>query len=175
ENEGRLTQPLRYNPTTDRYEAVEWGEAMAEIGRELAAIRSRDPRRTVFYTSGRASLETSYMYQLFARIYGNNNLPDSSNMCHETTSVELPETIGQSVGTVRLEDFDHVGTILFFGQNVGSNSPRMLHQLKDAVERGTTIITFNPLKERGLERFVDPQNPVQMLTPKETRTRKSVE
>ena len=169
ENEGRLTQPLRYNPATDRYEAVEWGEAMAEIGRELAAIRSRDPRRTVFYTSGRASLETSYMYQLFARIYGNNNLPDSSNMCHETTSVALPETIGQSVGTVRLEDFDHVGTILFFGQNVGSNSPRMLHQLKDAVERGTTIITFNPLKERGLERFVDPQNPVQMLTPNETR------
>ena len=169
ENEGRLTHPLRHNHETDRYEAVDWADAMAEIGRELAAIRSRDPRRAVFYTSGRASLETSFMYQLFARIYGNNNLPDSSNMCHETTSVALPETIGVPVGTVRLEDFDHVSTILFFGQNVGSNSPRMLHQLKDAVKRGATIITFNPLRERGLERFVDPQNPVQMLTPDETR------
>jgi len=169
ENEGRLTHPLRYDPATDRYEAVEWAQAMAEIGRELAAIRAEDPKRAVFYTSGRAALETSYMYQLFARIYGNNNLPDSSNMCHETTSVALPESIGAPVGTVRLEDFDTVSTILFLGQNVGSNSPRMLHQLKDAVERGATIITFNPLRERGLERFVDPQNPAQMLSPDETR------
>jgi len=169
ENQGRLTHPLRYNGETDRYEAVGWDEAMAEIGRELATIRAKDPRRAVFYMSGRASLETAYMYQLFARIYGNNNLPDSSNMCHETTSVALPESIGVPDGTVRLEDFETVSTILFFGQNVGSNSPRMLHQLKDAVERGTTIITFNPLRERGLERFVDPQNPIQMLTPDETR------
>src|SRR5690606_37573064 len=104
-----------------------------------------------------------------ARLFGHNNLPDSSNMCHESTSVALPESIGIPVGTVRLEDFDHTDLILFFGQNVGSNSPRMLHQLKDAVERGATIITFNPLRERGLERFVDPQNPAQMLSPDETR------
>ncbi len=169
ENQGRLTEPLRYNQATDKYEAIEWADAIAEIGAELASIRADDPRRAVFYMSGRASLETAYMYQLFARIYGNNNLPDSSNMCHETTSVALPESIGVPVGTVRLGDFDTVNTILFFGQNVGSNSPRMLHQLKDAVERGATIITFNPLRERGLERFVDPQNPVQMLTPDETR------
>ena len=169
EDQGRITHPLRYNRQTDCYEAVSWEDAMAGIGRELASIRGADPQRAVFYTSGRASLETAYMYQLFARLYGNNNLPDSSNMCHETTSVALPESIGVPVGTVRLEDFDNVSTILFFGQNVGSNSPRMLHQLKDAVERGTTIITFNPLRERGLERFVDPQNPVQMLTPDETK------
>src|SRR5690606_7657952 len=104
-----------------------------------------------------------------ARLFGHNNLPDSSNMCHESTSVALPESIGIPVGTVRLEDFDHTDLILFFGQNVGSNSPRMLHQLKDAVERGATIITFNPLRERGLERFVDPQNVAQMLSPDETR------
>lgn len=169
EDQGRITHPLRYNPDTDRYEPVGWDEAMAGIGHELAAIRRDDPRKAVFYTSGRAALETAYMYQLFARLYGNNNLPDSSNMCHETTSVALPESIGVPVGTVRLEDFESAGTILFFGQNVGSNSPRMLHQLKDAVERGATIITFNPLRERGLERFADPQNPVQMLTPDETR------
>ena len=169
EDRGRLTHPLRYDPPTDRYVGVSWDEAMAEIGRELAAIRTEDPHRTVFYMSGRAALETAYMYQLLARIYGNNNLPDSSNMCHETTSVALPESIGVPVGTVRLEDFETVSTILFFGQNVGSNSPRMLHQLKDAVERGATIVTFNPLRERGLERFVDPQNPMQMLTPDETR------
>lgn len=169
ENEGRLTHPMRYNRQTDRYEAVDWSEAMRDIGQELIGIRARDPKRAVFYTSGRASLETAYMYQLFARIYGNNNLPDSSNMCHETTSVALPESIGVPIGTVRLEDFEAASTIFFFGQNVGSNSPRMLHQLKDAVDRGATIITFNPLRERGLERFVDPQNPVQMLTPNETK------
>ncbi len=169
EDQGRLTHPLRYDAEADRYVGVSWDDAMAEIGRELATVRAEDPRRAVFYMSGRAALETAYMYQLFARIYGNNNLPDSSNMCHETTSVALPESIGVPVGTVRLEDFETVSTIMFFGQNVGSNSPRMLHQLKDAVERGTTIITFNPLRERGLERFVDPQNPVQMLTPDETR------
>ncbi len=169
EDEGRLTHPLRYDPGSNRYVPVSWDEAFREIGRELAAIRARDPERVIFYTSGRASLETSYMYQLFARLYGNNNLPDSSNMCHESTSVALPESIGVSVGTVTLEDFSHTDAIFFFGQNVGSNSPRMLHQLKDAVDRGVSIVSFNPLKERGLERFIDPQNPAQMLSRKPTR------
>ncbi|MFC7704286.1 FdhF/YdeP family oxidoreductase [Plastorhodobacter daqingensis] len=164
EQEGRLTHPMRFNHETDRYEPVSWDEAFAEIGRELAEIRARDPRRAVFYTSGRASLETSYMYQLFARLYGNNNLPDSSNMCHESTSVALPESIGVPIGTVQLEDFQETDTIFFFGQNVGSNSPRMLHQLKDARENGARIVTFNPLRERGLESFIDPQDPVQMIT-----------
>ncbi|WP_284041344.1 FdhF/YdeP family oxidoreductase [Vreelandella olivaria] len=169
ENEGRITHPMRFSHQTDRYEPVSWEEAISGIARELKEIRGRDPRRSVFYASGRASLETSYMYQLFARIYGNNNLPDSSNMCHETTSVALPEVIGVPVGTVMLEDFDEVDMILSFGQNVGSNSPRMLHQLKDAVKRGATVATFNPLRERGLERFINPQDPLQMLTLNETR------
>lgn len=169
EDQGRITHPMRFNHQTDHYEPVSWEEAVAGIARELADIRARDPRRSVFYASGRASLETSYMYQLFTRIYGNNNLPDSSNMCHETTSVALPEVIGVPVGTVTLEDFDEVDMILSFGQNVGSNSPRMLHQLQEAVERGATIVTFNPLRERGLERFVNPQRPAQMLFSDETR------
>ncbi len=142
---------------------------MAEIGRELKALRQEDPRSVVFYTSGRASLETSYMYALLARLYGNNNLPDSSNMCHEPTSVALPQSIGAPVGTVLLEDFETTDLIFFFGQNVGSNAPRMLHPLQEARRRGAQIITFNPLRERGLERFTDPQSPVEMLTRSSTR------
>jgi len=165
---GRLTSPMRYDAATDKYVAVDWDEAFASIGRELAAIREIDPKRTVFYASGRASLETSYMYALMARLYGNNNLPDSSNMCHESTSVGLKESIGVPVGTVTLDDFEETDALFFFGQNVGSNSPRMLHQLKDASERGATIVAFNPLRERGLERFTDPQNPIQMATRTET-------
>ncbi|MCK8779686.1 FdhF/YdeP family oxidoreductase [Rhizobium sp. NTR19] len=166
---GRLTHPMRYDHLLDVYEPVSWEIAFEEIGRELKAIRADDPKKAVFYASGRASLETSYMYQLFARLYGNNNLPDSSNMCHETTSVALPEVIGQPVGSVRLEDFEHADAIFFFGQNTGSNSPRMLHQLQEAVKRGCTIVTFNPLKERGLERFTNPQSPTEMLTGGETQ------
>ncbi|NNM73133.1 FdhF/YdeP family oxidoreductase [Enterovirga aerilata] len=164
EEKGRLTHPLRYDRGTDKYVPVEWAEAFAEIGRELQALRAENPRAAVFYASGRASLETSYMYALFARMYGNNNLPDSSNMCHETTSVALPQSIGVPVGTVLLDDFEQTDLILFFGQNVGSNAPRMLHQLQEARKRGVPIITFNPLRERGLERFINPQNPIEMLT-----------
>ena len=116
----------------------------------------------MFYASGRASLETSYMWALLARLYGNNNLPDSSNMCHEPTSVALPQSIGAPVGTVLLEDFETTDLIFFFGQNVGSNAPRMLHPLQEARRRGAQIITFNPLRERGLERFTNPQSPVEM-------------
>ena len=165
EQQGRLTQPLRYDAASDRYVPVEWAAAFAEIGAELKAL---EPQSVVFYASGRASLETSYMYGLLARMYGNNNLPDSSNMCHETTSVALKTRIGVPVGTTKLEDFDHCDLILFFGQNVGSNSPRLLHPLRSAAKRGCQIITFNPLIERGLERFTDPQNPVEMLTGGET-------
>ena len=103
------------------------------------------------------------MYQLLARMYGNNNLPDSSNMCHESTSVALPQTIGVPVGTVKIEDFEHTDCVMFFGQNVGVNSPRMLHQLQEVRERGVPIITFNPLRERGLESFTNPQSPIEML------------
>lgn len=160
EEQGRLTAPMRYDAASDKYWPVDWSEAFREIGAELNRL---DPRSVVMYTSGRASLEASYMYQLFGRMYGTNNFPDSSNMCHETTSVALPEVIGSPVGTVLLEDFDHADCILFFGQNTTTNSPRMLHPLQEAAKRGVPIVTFNPLRERGLERFTNPQNPVQMV------------
>ncbi|WP_026176061.1 FdhF/YdeP family oxidoreductase [Methylobacterium sp. 88A] len=161
EEQGRLTHPMRYDAGSDRYVPVSWDEATAAIGRELRAV---DPKSAVFYASGRASLETSYMYGLLARMYGNNNLPDSSNMCHEPTSVGLKASIGVPVGTVVLEDFDTTDLILFFGQNVGSNAPRMLHQLQEARKRRVPIVTFNPLRERGLERFTNPQSVVEMAT-----------
>ncbi len=163
---GRLTHPMRWDATSDKYVAVEWAEAFRDIGREL---RELAPKSAVFYASGRASLESAYMYALFARMYGNNNLPDSSNMCHESTSVALPESIGVPVGTCVLEDFDLADCIFFFGQNVGTSSPRMLHQLQDAAKRGVPIITFNPLRERGLERFTNPQAPGEMLSGSSTR------
>ena len=163
EEQGRLTLPVRYDPTSDHYVPVAWDEAITEIG---AALKRADPKKVVLYSSGRTSLEASYMYALFGRIYGTNNFPDSSNMCHESTSVALPESIGQPVGTVSLDDFEHCDLLFFFGQNVGSNAPRMLHQLQEARRRGAEIITFNPLRERGLERFANPQNPIELLLDK---------
>jgi len=159
EMQGRLTQPLRYDPVSDRYLPVGWDEAFAAIG---AKLRQMDPKSVTFYTSGKAALEPSYLYALFARMYGHNNLPDSSNMCHETTSVGLKKVTGSPVGTCTFEDLSKCDAIFYFGQNPGTNSPRILHPLKDAVERGCKIVVFNPLKERGLIEFVDPQNPVQM-------------
>ncbi|HEY4145813.1 FdhF/YdeP family oxidoreductase [Pinirhizobacter sp.] len=158
---GRLTEPLRYDAATDRYVACSWADAFQGIGRELKAL---EPPSVVFYASGKASLEASYLYALMARVYGNNNLPDSSNMCHETTSVGLKKVIGSPVGTCVLEDFEYCDAIFYFGQNPGTNSPRFLHPLQDAVKRGCKIITFNPVREVGLLRFVNPQNPLQMLT-----------
>lgn len=167
ESRGRLTAPMRWDAATDRYVQTTWEHAFADIAKELNALD--DPNEAVFYASGRASLETSYMYQLLARIYGTNNLPDSSNMCHESTSVGLPKSIGAPVGTVTLEDFEHSDCLFFFGHNTGTNAPRMLHQLQDARKRGAQIITFNPIKERGLVSFANPQSPVEMLSPKETQ------
>ncbi|MCR5872803.1 FdhF/YdeP family oxidoreductase [Phenylobacterium sp. J426] len=164
---GRLTQPMRWDAETDRYVPVEWEAAFAEIGRELQALAD-EPDQAVFYASGRASLEASYLWQLFARLYGTNNLPDSSNMCHESTSVALPESLGVSVGTVSLQDFEQADLLLYIGHNPGTSSPRILHQLQAAAERGARIIGVNPLRERGLERFKNPQRPGQMLTWRET-------
>jgi molybdopterin-dependent oxidoreductase alpha subunit len=165
EEAGRLTHPMRYDRATDRYVVAPWEEAFAAIA---ARLKPLDPRSVVFYASGRASLETSFLWQLMARLYGNQNLPDSSNMCHESTSVGLKASIGVPVGTVKIEDFDHTDCILHFGQNVATNSPRMLHQLRAVHKRGAPIVVFNPLRERGLERFTDPQNPVEMATGGET-------
>jgi anaerobic selenocysteine-containing dehydrogenase len=153
EQEGQLTHPLRYDQETDKYVACELDEAFEAIAKELKAL---DPKSVVFYSSGRASLETSYLYALFPRLFGCNNLPDSSNMCHETTAVALKKTIGVGVGTVVYDDLAKCDAIFFFGQNPGSNSPRFLHPLQDAARRGVEIITFNPVREKGLETFINP-------------------
>jgi molybdopterin-dependent oxidoreductase alpha subunit len=165
EAQGRLTTPMRWNAETDKYEPVSWDNAFQEIGHELKRIA---PNEAVFYVSGRASLETSYMYQLFARMYGSNNLPDSSNMCHESTSVGLPESIGATVGTAVLSDFENCDCIFYIAQNVGTSSPRMLHDLQDAKNRGVKIVTLNLLREPGLEHFKNPQHPSEMLSSAET-------
>ncbi len=165
ERQGRLTAPMRWDAASDKYVEVAWHEAFADIGARLRAIA---PKEAVFYMSGRASLETSYLYALMARMYGNNNLPDSSNMCHESTSVGLPRSIGVPVGTVQLEDFEHTDCIFIMGHNIGTNAPRMLHDLQECRQRGVPILVFNPLREPGLVRFANPQSPVQMLTPADT-------
>jgi molybdopterin-dependent oxidoreductase alpha subunit len=166
EQEGRLTHPMRYDAGADRYVPCGWDDAFAAIGNELKTL---DPKSVIFYASGHASLETSYLYALLARMYGNNNLPDSSNMCHETTSVALKKVIGAGVGTVVFDDLQKCDAMIFFGQNPGTNSPRFLHPLEDAAKRGVPIITFNPVRERGLEFFTNPQNLVEMLTGQETK------
>lgn len=165
EMQGRLTHPMRYDAASDKYLSTSWEDAFTAIGNELRAF---DPKSTVFYASGRASLETTYLYALFARMYGHNNLPDSSNMCHETTSVGLKKVIGSPVGTCVLEDFESCDAIFYFGQNPGTNSPRFLHPLQEAVKRGCKIVTFNPVREKGLLEFVNPQNPLQMITDRPT-------
>lgn len=161
EGEGRLTHPLRYDAASDHYLPVSWDEAFREIGAELRALDS--PDQAEFYTSGRASNEAAYLYQLFARAYGTNNFPDCSNMCHEASGVALTEAIGIGKGTVLLEDFERADAIFCVGQNPGTNHPRMLGDLRRAAERGARVVVFNPVRERGLERFADPQNTVEML------------
>jgi molybdopterin-dependent oxidoreductase alpha subunit len=162
EGQGRITDPLRYNADTDHYEVVEWDEAIAAIGAGLAKLD--DPNQAEFYTSGRCSNEAAFLYQLFARLYGTNNFPDCSNMCHEATSVGLPKSIGIGKGTVSLEDFDHADLILSIGHNPGTNHPRMMATLREVARRGGKIIVFNPLKERSLERFESPQSVIEMAT-----------
>ena len=159
ERVGRLTHPMRYDAALDHYVETTWDEAYAAIGRELCKLAPTD---VTFYASGKAALEASYLYALFARMYGHNNLPDSSNMCHETTSVALKKVIGSPVGTCTLDDLEHCDAIFYVGQNPGTNSPRILHPLKKAVERGCKIVVINPLKEKGLIEFADPKSPWQM-------------
>jgi molybdopterin-dependent oxidoreductase alpha subunit len=159
---GRLTEPLVYDPQTDSYRRTSWDAAFALIGRELQALPS--PNEAIFYTSGRTSNEAAFLYQLFVREYGTNNFPDCSNMCHEPSGSGLKPTIGVGKGTVTLQDFEQADCILVFGQNPGTNHPRMLGELSAARRRGARIVSFNPLRERGLERFADPQNAVEMAT-----------
>jgi molybdopterin-dependent oxidoreductase alpha subunit len=162
ENEGRLTHPMVYDRATDRYLPISWDQALARIGAALRQLPH--PDMAEFYTSGRASNEAAFLYQLFAREFGTNNFPDCSNMCHEATSVGLPQSIGVGKGTVTLEDFDHCDALFCIGHNPGTNHPRMLTTLREVSKRGVPIIVFNPLRERGLERFTSPKHPVEMLT-----------
>ncbi|NID05163.1 FdhF/YdeP family oxidoreductase [Luteibacter jiangsuensis] len=164
---GRLTHPMAYDHATDTYLPVAWEEAFERIGKALRALP--DPNMAEFYTSGRASNEAAFLYQLFVREFGTNNFPDCSNMCHEATSVGLPQSVGSGKGTVVLEDFEHCDAIFCIGHNPGTNHPRMLSTLREASLRGVPIVVLNPLPERGLERFTSPQHPVEMLTGKSVR------
>ena len=167
EEQGRLTEPMRYDAGSDHYVPIGWEEAFALIGDELRALES--PDQAEFYTSGRTSNEAAFLYQLFVRRFGTNNFPDCSNMCHEPTSVGLPESIGIGKGTVILDDFSHADAIFVIGQNPGTNSPRMMTELRNASRRGVPIVVLNPLRERALERFAAPQSPVEMVTLSSTR------
>ncbi|MEN4778286.1 FdhF/YdeP family oxidoreductase [Pantoea agglomerans] len=164
EYQGRLTHPLRYNAETDHYEPISWDDAFALIAQHIKAMDH--PDQMELYTSGRASNEASWLYQLFGRLMGTNNFPDCSNMCHEASGTGLKRSIGVGKGTIRLDDFDHADAIFVFGQNPGTNHPRMLHSLRHAADHGAKIVTFNTLRERGLERFADPQKPLEVVTSK---------
>ncbi len=160
EQQGRITHPMSYDAATDRYVPVSWNDAFELIGRELRGLA--DPNQAEFYTSGRASNEAAFLYQLFAREFGTNNFPDCANYCHESTSVGLPPAIGVAKGTCLLEDFERADAIFVIGQNPGTNSPRMMTELHNAARRGARIVVFNPLRERALERFQAPQRPLEM-------------
>ncbi|MEV6732169.1 MULTISPECIES: FdhF/YdeP family oxidoreductase [unclassified Streptomyces] len=159
--QGRITEPMYLPEGADRYEAVPWERAFEIIAEELTALDS--PDEALFYTSGRTSNEAAFLFQLFAREFGTNNLPDCSNMCHESSGSALNETIGIGKGSVSLEDLHQADLIIVAGQNPGTNHPRMLSALEKAKTSGAKIISVNPLPEAGLERFKNPQNPVGML------------
>ncbi|MEL0577765.1 FdhF/YdeP family oxidoreductase [Pectobacterium punjabense] len=163
EYQGRLTHPMRYDRASDRYVPIDWDAAFALIAQHINKMAH--PNQAELYTSGRASNEASYLYQLFGRMLGTNNFPDCSNMCHEASGTGLKQSIGVGKGTIRLDDFEHADAIFVFGQNPGTNHPRMLHSLRHAADRGAHIVSFNTLRERGLERFANPQNPLELLTP----------
>ncbi|WP_018567560.1 FdhF/YdeP family oxidoreductase [Streptomyces sp. PsTaAH-124] len=155
--QGRLTHPMYLPEGADHYEPVTWERAFGIVAEEIAALSS--PDEAVFYTSGRTSNEAAFLYQLFARELGTNNLPDCSNMCHESSGSALSETIGVGKGSVLLEDLHQADLIIVAGQNPGTNHPRMLSALEKAKANGAKIISVNPLPEAGLERFKNPQTP----------------
>lgn len=164
ENQGRLTHPMKYDAASDRYVPISWEAAFSLIGDRLKALPSPDD--AIFYTSGRTSNEAAFLWQLFARKFGTNNLPDCSNLCHESSGCALGESIGVGKGTVRLEDFHHADAIFVIGQNPGTNHPRMLSELEQARLRGARIVSVNPLKEAGLLQFTHPKHVWQMMAGK---------
>ncbi len=154
--QGRLTQPMVLRPGATNYEAISWDDAFALIAGELNSVNH--PDEAIFYTSGRTSNEAAFLYQLFVRLFGTNNLPDCSNMCHESSSSALGETIGVGKGTVTLEDFNLAEAIFVIGQNPGTNHPRMLTALQKAKRNGCKLVHINPLPEVGMTRFKHPQD-----------------
>ncbi|MBY8876646.1 FdhF/YdeP family oxidoreductase [Actinacidiphila acidipaludis] len=153
--QGRITQPMYLPEGADHYEPIPWERALALVAEELTALDT--PDEAVFYTSGRTSNEAAFLLQLFAREYGTNNLPDCSNMCHESSGSALTETLGVGKGSVLLDDLHRADLIIVAGQNPGTNHPRMLSALEQAKHAGATIVSVNPLPEAGLERFKNPQ------------------
>ncbi|MDN5897965.1 MAG: FdhF/YdeP family oxidoreductase [Psychrobacter sp.] len=160
EHSGRLSEPLYYDATQDRYLPISWEAAYQRIAEQLKQLNS--PDEALFYTSGRVTNEPAFMYQLFVRCFGTNNLPDCSNMCHEPTSVMLGRQLGIGKATVKLEDFEQAKLILMFGQNPATNHPRMLEMLAHAHEQGCRILSINPMREQGLRKFRNPQKPTHM-------------
>jgi molybdopterin-dependent oxidoreductase alpha subunit len=158
---GRLTSPMYLPKGKSHYQPISWEDAFSLIGNELKGLNS--PHEAVFYTSGRTSNEAAFMYQLFARAFGTNNLPDCSNMCHESSGVGLSETLGIGKGSVTLDDFNHAEVVLVIGQNPGTNHPRMMSALKKCKERGGVIVNVNPLPEAGTSAFIDPQDPIEVI------------
>lgn len=159
--QGRLTEPMYRPAGASHYEPIAWDDAFARIAEHLNGLDS--PDEAIFYTSGRTSNEAAFLYQLFVRFYGTNNLPDCSNMCHESSGVGLGEVIGIGKGTVLLEDFDEADAIFVFGQNPGTNHPRMMTALQSAARNGCRIVSVNPLKEAGLKSFIHPQEVTQLV------------
>lgn len=153
---GRICQPMHLEKGQTHYKEITWKKAFSIIAKNLNELE--DPNDAAFYTSGRTSNEAAFLYQLMVRMYGTNNLPDCSNMCHESSGVALSETLGIGKGSVTLEDFNKAEVIMVIGQNPGTNHPRMLSALKKAKEKGAKIISINPLPETGLINFKDPQN-----------------
>lgn len=158
---GRITHPVYLPEGSNYYKEISWKNAFKIIADELNALNT--PNEAIFYTSGRTSNEAAYLYQLFVRQFGTNNLPDCSNMCHESSGVALSETLGIGKGSVTLDDFNHTDLVIVIGQNPGTNHPRMLTALSDAKKRGSKIITINPLPEVGLMNYKDPQNPFKWI------------
>lgn len=154
--QGRITHPMMLRAGATHYEAIDWDEALEVIARELNSLNA--PDEAIFYTSGRTSNEAAFLYQLFVRQFGTNNLPDCSNMCHESSGWALTETIGAGKGTVRLEDFDSAEAIFVIGQNPGTNHPRMLSALEKAKRNGCQLVHINPLPEAGMSIFKHPQD-----------------
>ncbi|MFC7337638.1 FdhF/YdeP family oxidoreductase [Haloferula chungangensis] len=159
--QGRLAEPMLLKEGATHYEPVSWDEAFAILAEELKGLDS--PDEAIFYTSGRASNEAAFLYQLFVRAYGTNNLPDCSNMCHESSGTAMRESVGVGKGTVTLDDFLEADVIICAGQNPGTNHPRMLSTLEEAVNRGARVVAVNPLKEAGLIAFSHPQKVMGVL------------